>query len=83
VHPELWGKGVASEAAKLMINIGFTYFHLHRIQATCDPDNIASSRVLEKVGMKKEGVLRENIMIKSGWRDSAIYSVLEGEYNER
>ncbi|MEL3971417.1 GNAT family protein [Rossellomorea oryzaecorticis] len=83
VHPDLWGKGIASEAAKLMIQLGFTHFHLHRIQATCDPNNIASSRVLEKVGMKREGVLRESIMIKSGWRDTAIYSVLESEYHER
>lgn len=83
VHPDLWGKGIASEAAKLMIEIGFKHFQMHRIQATCDPANIASSRVLEKIGMKKEGVLRENLLIKSGWRDSAVYSVLEIEYNDR
>ncbi|WP_175989228.1 GNAT family N-acetyltransferase [Bacillus sp. Marseille-Q1617] len=79
VHPDLWGKGVATEAAKLLIEVGFKHFHLHRIQATCDPNNIASFKVLEKIGMKKEGVLRENLLINSGWRDSAIYSVLENE----
>jgi [ribosomal protein S5]-alanine N-acetyltransferase len=80
VHPEYWGKGVASEAAQKVIELGFKHFQLHRIQATCDPNNIASSRVLEKIGMTKEGVMRENLLLKSGWRDSAIYSVLENEF---
>ncbi len=79
IHPDYWGRGIATEAAKQMVNIGFEHFRLHRIQATCDPNNIASSKVLEKIGMSKEGILRENILIKSGWRDSAVYSVLETE----
>ncbi|MEG9298453.1 GNAT family protein [Mangrovibacillus sp. Mu-81] len=81
VHPEYWGRGVASEAARKVIELGFKHFQLHRIQATCDPNNIASSRVLVKIGMTKEGVIRENLLIKSGWRDSAMYSVLMDEYN--
>ncbi|KSU62720.1 acetyltransferase [[Bacillus] enclensis] len=79
IHPDYWGRGIATEAAKQVVNIGFEHFRLHRIQATCDPNNIASSKVLEKIGMRKEGILRENLLIKSGWRDSAVYSVLETE----
>ncbi|MBH9965237.1 GNAT family N-acetyltransferase [Bacillus enclensis] len=79
-HPDYWGIGIATEAAEQVLNIGFEHFHLHRIQATCDPNNIASSKVLEKIGMRKEGILRENLLIKSGWRDSAVYSVLETEH---
>lgn len=80
IHPDYWGKGMATEAAKQIISIGFNHFNLHRIQATCDPNNKASYKVLEKIGMKKEGVLRENLLIKSGWRDSAVFSVLKSEY---
>jgi [ribosomal protein S5]-alanine N-acetyltransferase len=80
IHPDYWGKGMATEAAEKMISIGFNHFNLHRIQATCDPDNIASYKVLEKIGMKKEGILRENLLLKSGWRDSAVFSVLKSEY---
>ncbi|MCA1053732.1 GNAT family N-acetyltransferase [Rossellomorea aquimaris] len=79
VHPDYWGKGIATEAAKQMMIVAFQYFKLHRIQATCDPNNHASEQVLKKIGMKKEGIMRENMLIKNGWRDSAIYSILEDE----
>lgn len=79
VNPDYWGKGVATEAATMLIDFGFKELKLHRIYATCDPRNVASSRVLEKLGMTMEGKLRENIFIKDGWRDSLIYSILEHE----
>lgn len=52
---------------------------MHRIYATCDPRNIGSSKVLEKVGMTREGRLREDLLIKDRWRDSLVYSILEHE----
>ena len=81
LHPKYWGNGYATEAAKLIIEFGFTSLKLHRIYATCDPKNIGSTRVLEKVGMTKEGRLREHIRLKNGgWRDSYVYSILESEW---
>lgn len=80
VHPEFWGKGIATEATNLLINFGFEVLKLHRIYATCDPRNIGSSNVLEKVGMTKEGRIRESLLIKDGWRDSLLYSILEQEW---
>lgn len=77
VNPQYWGKGFATEVAKLLIGYGFTHLNLHRIVATCDPRNISSSRVLEKVGFVKEGRMREDLLIKDGWRDSLLYSILE------
>lgn len=65
-----------------MITFGFDTLKLHRIYATCDPRNIGSSKVLEKVGMAKEGILRENMLMKDGiWRDSFLYSVLKQEWS--
>ncbi len=79
VNPNYWGKGIATDVANLLIDFGFREHKLHRIYATCDPRNIGSSRVLEKVGMTKEGRIREDLLIKDGWRDSFLYSVLEHE----
>ena len=82
VHPDYWGKGIATEAAKLLIDFGFDQLNLHRIYATCDPRNIASSKVLEKIGMVQEGRMREDLLIKDGWRDSFLYSILEKEWKK-
>ena len=83
VHPDFWGRGIATEVANLLIRFGFVDFNLHRIYATCDPRNIGSSRVLQKVGMIKEGRMREDLFIKDGWRDSLLFSILEDEWYER
>ncbi|MEI2666987.1 GNAT family protein [Rossellomorea sp. LJF3] len=80
VNPDYWGKGIATDVATLLIDFGFRERKLHRIFATCDPRNIGSSKVLEKVGMTKEGRIREDLLMKDGWRDSSLYSVLEHEW---
>lgn len=80
VNPDYWNKGIATEATTMLIDFGFNQHQLHRIFATCDPRNIGSLKVLEKVGMVLEGRIRENLFIKYGWRDSLLYSVLEYEW---
>ncbi|MFJ8065604.1 GNAT family N-acetyltransferase [Psychrobacillus sp. NPDC096426] len=82
VNPDYWGKGIATEVATLLVEFGIEDLKLHRIYATCDPRNIGSSKVLEKVGMIKEGKIREDLLIKDGWRDSLLYSVLEHEWRK-
>lgn len=82
VNPDYWGRGIATEAAMLLIDFGFEHFNLHRIFATCDPRNIGSYKVLEKVGMTKEGRIRENLKMKDGWRDSFLYSILKYEWGK-
>ena len=78
---KFWRNGYASEAADAIIKFGFQKLSLHRIFATCCPDNIGSAKVMEKIGMKKEGCLREHKLQRGKWRDSFIYSILEYEYN--
>lgn len=75
-----WNKGYGTEAARVVIKLGFERLRLHRINALCDTRNTASSRVAEKAGMKKEGCMREHKWVKDGWVDSSIYSILEHEY---
>jgi len=80
LNKDHWGKGYATEAAETLLDFGFTELELHRIHAKCDTRNTQSARVLEKVGMKQEGKLREHKLIDGKWRDSYIYSILEHEY---
>jgi ribosomal-protein-alanine N-acetyltransferase len=71
-----WGKGYASEAAAAMLRFGFGELGLHKISATCDPDNLGSARVLEKIGMRREGVLRDHFLIRGQWRDRLLWAAL-------
>lgn len=80
IDPTYWGRGFATEVARLLLQFGFASLQLHRIAGTCDPRNVASARVLEKVGMRYEGRMRETLLIRDGWRDSALYSILEQEW---
>ncbi|WP_405097112.1 GNAT family N-acetyltransferase [Oceanobacillus sp. FSL H7-0719] len=82
VNPDYWGLGIATDVAKLLIDFGFKELKLHRIYATCDPRNIGSLKVLEKIGMIREGIIRENLLIKDGWRDSLLYSALKQEWKK-
>ncbi|MGP4076749.1 GNAT family N-acetyltransferase [Halobacillus sp. K22] len=75
-------KNLATELAGMLIEYGFVKHHLHRIYATCDVRNVASSRVLEKNAMKKEGRLHENLRVKNRWRDSFVYAILEQDWNK-
>lgn len=73
--PSCWGRGFATEATRGLMSFGFDELGLHRIAATCHPDNVASSRVLEKAGMTYEGRMRGHMRVRDGWRDSLLYSV--------
>lgn len=79
----LWGHGYATEAARALLAFGFEQLELHRIFATCDAENAASARVLEKIGMRREGHFRRNVWQKGQWRDSYYYALLEDEWREQ
>jgi ribosomal-protein-alanine N-acetyltransferase len=75
-----WGQGYATEAAQALIKFGFDQLSLHRIFAFTDPKNIVSQRVLEKVGMQREGYLQDNQFYKDKWHDSLLYAVVNYEW---
>jgi len=77
IHSKYWNKGFATETLVAMIDFGFDKLNLHRIQAGCAVDNIGSIKVLEKVGMIREGRGRQLLPLKSGWSDNFEYSILE------
>ncbi len=80
IHPDYWRKGYATEALKELLDFSFNKLQLHRIDAGCVIENIASIKVLEKVGMTREGSKRLALPIRGTWRDSYEYSILEEEY---
>jgi ribosomal-protein-alanine N-acetyltransferase len=77
--PDWWSKGIGTEVALLLLAFGFEQLNLHRIEATAHPDNIGSRRVLEKVGMRYEGRIRDHLVFGDGWRDSLSYAILESD----
>ena len=81
--PDLWGRGYATEAAQAMVDFGFMEMRLHRISSWCIADNLASARVLEKIGLRLEGRLRRNEYFKDAWWDTLVYGMLRDEWQAR
>jgi len=78
-HP-YWGKGFATEATKLVMKEGFKTLKLHRIYSMHNPKNPASGRVMEKLGMKYEGLLREHDKKGKKYIDSVYRGILRREF---
>ncbi|WP_121605621.1 GNAT family N-acetyltransferase [Virgibacillus sp. Bac332] len=79
-NPKYYNKGYASEAASAIIKYGFEDLKLHRIVATCQPENIPSYRVMEKIGMRREGYFKKCIPHGDQWWDEYSYAILEEEW---
>ncbi len=84
LYPSEWGKGYATEAVKAMTEFALAGLKLHRIEAGCSTENIASWRVLEKTGFTQEGRIRQDMQVRQGiWHDEFIYGLLETDRFER
>ena len=71
-----WGHGYAQEAGRAVISHAFDVLGLNRIEAEIDPRNEASARVLERLGLRREGLLRERWIVAGEVSDSALYGLL-------
>ena len=80
VHPSHQGRGYATEAARPLLVFAFETLRLHRVYGRVEPRNVGSSRVLEKLGMRKEAHLVENEWVKGEWQSEAIYAILADEW---
>lgn len=78
--PNFWGQGYATEAVNALLHFAFTELNLHRMEAGCAVDNLASIRVLEKVGMQREGRRRKVLPLRDGWSDNFEFAILEEDY---
>lgn len=77
-----WGDGIATEAARAAVDFGFRQLTLARIHAQVMAGNVASVRVLEKLGMVKEGVRRQHVKKDRRLHDVILYGLLRDEYSE-
>ncbi len=79
-------QGYGSEAASALVQYGFKQLSMHRVVAHCNPKNVASWKLMEKIGLRREGLLRKNIYFRKDeagnllWWDSYAYARLEDKY---
>lgn len=73
-NPDYHRKGYCTEATRALCIYAFNELKAHRLIAKCNPDNIASWRVMEKVGFKKEGLLRNRVALRSDAFGNPIYT---------
>lgn len=83
LDPRLWHNGYATEAARAMLDFAFEQMKIHRVMARVIAENQNSRHVLEKLGMRQEGRLRENEYFKGHYWDTLIYGMLEDEWRRR
>ncbi|HTI16595.1 MAG TPA: GNAT family N-acetyltransferase [Trinickia sp.] len=76
---KFWGMGYMSEAASAVIEYAFDTLNLRRIEADIDPRNVASARLLDRLGFVREGLLRERWIVGDEVSDSALYGLLKSD----
>ncbi len=81
--PAYWGQGYATEAVRAVVQFGFENVGLNRLEAQTMLWNVASMRVLHKVGFTEEGILREWGYWKGAYHDLRMYSLLRREYEQQ
>lgn len=80
LHPDHWGQGYATEAARAMLTFGFGTLNLQRVWAQCIAENEASVRVLERLGMSQEQRLSKHTWMQKRWWDTLVYAMSKAEW---
>ncbi|WP_303920100.1 GNAT family N-acetyltransferase [Draconibacterium sediminis] len=82
LDPAYWGNGYATELAKRLVLLGFNTFGLHKVEAGVATENIKSVKVLEKIGMTREGLRRKILPIRGEWKDNYHYAIVEDDQRD-
>ncbi len=77
------GRGLAREAAEVVLDYAFEVLGLHRVVAVADCENVRSVALLERLGMRREGHFVENIWFKGAWGSEYLYALLRREWLSR
>ena len=83
IHPDHHGRGYATEAGRALLGIAFDELELHRVIGRTEVRNVASARVLEKLGMRQEAHFVENEFVKGEWQSELVYAILDREWRAR
>lgn len=81
LHPDHHDHGYATEASRELLRIAFEELRLHRVVADLEARNLASARVLEKLGMRREAHLVEDEFVKGEWQSTIEYAILDREWH--
>ena len=73
-------KWICDPTCRAILHFGFKELGVHRIYAKCRPENPASERVMQRIGMQREGLMREHWFYKGAYHDSSLYSMLDREF---
>lgn len=79
IHPDFWGNGYATEVARELVRFGFDDLKVHKVEAGVATGNVRSVRVLEKIGMTREGLRRKILPIRGEWKDNYHYGIVEDD----
>ena len=82
LNPDFWGMGIAPEAVKRVLRFGFLELRLHRLEARYMIGNDRSRRVMDKVGMRFEGVSRDAVFVRGQYVSVGVCSILSGEWRD-
>lgn len=77
---QYWGQGIMAEALRAILRFGFEEMELHATEAQIDPENLRSQKVLERLGFRQDGLIRENYFALGKFLDTAIFTLLRREY---
>ncbi|MBL8630960.1 MAG: GNAT family N-acetyltransferase [Rhodospirillaceae bacterium] len=77
---KFWKQGYATEIGAALLHTAFHHFKLHRVFAQCAPENKAVIRVMQKLGMAREGMLRDVTHARGKWWSTVVYSIIDSEY---
>lgn len=80
LHPDRHGRGLAREAAEVMLRLGFDSLGLRRVIGRCDARNGPSAGLMERLGMRREAHFRQNEFVKGEWCDELVYAMLASEW---
>ena len=80
VLPKYRRRGYCAEAVSALLKIAFEEYGAHRVVAMCSSRNEGSWRVIEKIGMTREGLFRQELPCNNEWVDQFFYAMLESEY---
>jgi RimJ/RimL family protein N-acetyltransferase len=81
--PEMHGRGYATRAVRAVLEYAFEHLDMHRVIAQVDTRNERSWRLLERIGLRREGHFRECAFLKGEWIDDYVYAMLASEWSAR
>jgi RimJ/RimL family protein N-acetyltransferase len=80
IRSDRTGQGIGTEATARALQVAYEELHMHRVTTRIATGNVASERIVSKLGFLKEGTLREEVKVGNRWLDHTVWGLLDREY---